>query len=177
VSGAQKHDVKLLEPTLDHIVVKRPQGKKSLKQHLCADKGYTGEPAWLAMEDRHYIPHVRQRGEEVQAKKRNSRYRARRWVVERTLSWLNRYRKLLVRFEKKASSHEALLELACALIVFRKVIFIYGYVLRPVTFRPHLTVGLVLSQVVNALVRLPSGISLREATFKVLEVSPLHIFL
>jgi len=126
VSGAQKHDVKLLEPTLDHIVVKRPQGKKSLKQHLCADKGYTGEPAWLAMEERHYVPYVRQRGEEVQTKKRNPRYRARRWVVERTLSWLNRYRKLLVRFEKKASSHEALLELACALIVFRKVIFIYG---------------------------------------------------
>lgn len=126
VSGAQKHDVKLLEPTLDHIAVKRPQGKRSLKHHLCADKGYTGEPAWLAMEDQHYIPHVHQRGKEVQAKKRNSRYRARRWVVERTLSWLNRNRKLLLRFEKKASSHEALLKLACALIVFRKVIFICG---------------------------------------------------
>ncbi|MCX6339488.1 MAG: transposase, partial [Candidatus Aureabacteria bacterium] len=47
-------------------------------------------------------------------------------VVERTLSWLNRYRKLLVRFEKTKASHEALLELACALIVFRRVIVIYG---------------------------------------------------
>jgi len=126
VSGAQKHDVKLLQPTLDHIVVRRPEGKKAPKQHLCGDKGYAGEPAREAIASRNYIPHVRQRGEEVQAKRRNARYKARRWVVERTLSWLNRFRKLLVRFEKKTSSHEALLELACALIVFRKIIFIYG---------------------------------------------------
>jgi len=106
--------------------VKRPQGKKAPKQHLCADKGYAGKPAMRAIAARNYIPHVRQRGEEVQAKKRNPRYKARRWVVERTLSWLNRYRKLLVRFEKKTSSHEALLELACASIVFRRVITIYG---------------------------------------------------
>jgi putative transposase len=118
--------VKLLEPTLDQMVVKRPAESKVRKQHLCADKGYAGEPAQQAIESRHYIPHVRQRGEEVRAKKRNPRYKPRRWVVERTLSWLNRYRKLLVRFEKKASSHEALLELACASIVFRRVIFIYG---------------------------------------------------
>jgi putative transposase len=126
VSGAQRHDVKLLEPTLDHIVVKRPEGKKAPKQHLCADKAYAGEPAQEAIESRKYIPHVRQRGEEVKAKKRNPRYKARRWVVERTLSWLNRFRKLLVRLEKKTSSHEALLELACAFIVFRRVIIIYG---------------------------------------------------
>jgi putative transposase len=118
--------VKLLEPTLDHILVERPEGKKAPKQHLCGDKGYTGKPALEAIEFRCYIPHVRQRGEEVRAKKRNPRYKARRWVVERTHSWLNRFRKLLVRFEKKTSTHEALLELACALIVFRQVIFIYG---------------------------------------------------
>ena len=108
------------------MVVKRPEGKKAPKQHLCADKGYAGEPALEAIESRKYIPHVRQRGEEMQAKKRNPRYKARRWVVERTLSWLNRYRKLLVRFEKKASTYEALLELACAFIAFRQVIPIYG---------------------------------------------------
>jgi len=78
------------------------------------------------MRNRNYIPHVRQRGEEVKAKKRNPRYRPRRWVVERTHSWLNRFRKLLVRFDKRAESYEALLELACALIAFRQVIIIYG---------------------------------------------------
>jgi len=62
----------------------------------------------------------------MQAKKSNPRYKALGWVVERPLSWLNRFRKPLVRFEKKTSSHEALLELAYALIVFRRAIFIYG---------------------------------------------------
>jgi len=124
VSGAERHDVKLLEPTLDRIVVKRPKKEKARKQHLCADKGYAGQPAREAMEERGYVPHVRQRGEEVKAKARKPGYRPRRWVVERTHSWLNRYRKLLVRFEKLAMSHEGLLELACSLIVFRKTIII-----------------------------------------------------
>ena len=118
--------MKLLEPTLDHIVTERPPVQEPPKEHLCADGGYAGEPARKAIEDRHYVPHVRQRGEEIAAKRRNPRARARRWVVERTHSWLNRYRKLLVRFEKTASSFEGLLELACALIVFRHVIGIYG---------------------------------------------------
>jgi len=78
------------------------------------------------MKKRHYIPHVRQRGEEILAKKRNPRHRAKRWVVERTHSWINRYRKLLVRYEKRADSYEGLLEIACALIVFRQSVFIYG---------------------------------------------------
>ena len=107
-------------------MTKRPPVKKPPKENLCADKGYAGEPARKAIEKRHYVPHVRQRGEEIEAKRRNPRVRARRWVVERTHSWLNRYRKLLVRFEKTALSFEGLLELACALIVFRQVIVIYG---------------------------------------------------
>ncbi len=118
--------MKLLEPTLDQIVMKRPGRRTKPKQHLCADKGYTGQPAQDAIETRHYISHVVPRCEEVKAKKRNPRYRARRWVVERTHSWLNRYRKLLVRFEKSEMSHEGLLELACSLIVFRRVVSIYG---------------------------------------------------
>jgi transposase len=118
--------VKLLEPTLDQIVVERPLAQDKPREHLCADKGYTGEPAQIAIKSRHYVPHVRQRGEEIEAKRRNPRSKARRWVVERTHSWLNRFRKLLVRFEKTALSFEGLLELACALIVFRQTIFICG---------------------------------------------------
>jgi putative transposase len=118
--------VALLEATLDHLVIERPSGKDAPKEHLCADKGYAGQPAQESILVRDYIPHVKQRGEEVEAKKKNPRYRARRWVVERAHSWLNRYRKLLVRFEKLAASYEGLLELACALIAFRQVIFTYG---------------------------------------------------
>ncbi|MFH1037116.1 MAG: transposase [PVC group bacterium] len=125
MSGAQRHDVKLLKPTLDNTVVDRPDGDGSPKEHLCADKGYAGQPVQQAIEERNYGPHVPQRGEKAPAKK-NSRYCVRRWVVERTLLSLNRYRKLLVRFKKTAASHEALLDLAYALIVFRQVIVIYG---------------------------------------------------
>lgn len=78
------------------------------------------------MRKRQYVPHVRQRGEEMKAKRQNPQYRPHRWVVERTHSWLNRYRKLLVRYEKRADSYEGLLEIACALITFRKCITIYG---------------------------------------------------
>jgi putative transposase len=116
----------LLEPTLDNIVIERPVDKKAPQSHLCGDKGYAGQPAQESISGRNYIPHVRQRGEEIENKKRNPRYRARRWVVERTHSWLNRFRKLLVRFDKTVASYEGLLELACALIAFRQVIVIYG---------------------------------------------------
>lgn len=115
--------MKLLQPTLAATVLRRPQAGP---QHLCADKGYAGMPAEKAMKRRRYVPQVRQRGEEMRAKKRNARYRPRRWVVERTHSWLNRYRKLLVRYEKRADSYEGLLQIACALIAFRQCIFIYG---------------------------------------------------
>ena len=118
--------MKLLEPTLDRVVVKRPRSGPQARQHLCADKGYAGRPAEQAVRRRRYIPHVRQRGEEIAAKKKNPADRPRRWVVERAHSWLNRYRKLLVRFEKTSASYEALLELACALIAFRQVISICG---------------------------------------------------
>ena len=107
-------------------MVKRPSRRSGIKQNLCADKGYAGKPAQKTICRQGYIPHVRQRGEEIELKRKNSRYKPRRWVVERTHSWLNRYRKLLVRFEKTAASYEGLLELACALIAFRQVIIIYG---------------------------------------------------
>jgi transposase len=115
-----------LEPTLDRIVVKRPPKRTPPCENLCLDAGYAGEPARKAVEARHYVPHVRPRGEEAAAKRKNPGARARRWVVERTHSWLNRYRKLLVRFEKTALSFEGLLQLACSLIAFRQVIIIYG---------------------------------------------------
>jgi putative transposase len=126
VSGANVHDVKLLDETLDGIIVKRPKQGGTSRQHLCADKGYAGEPAEKSIRRHKYIPHVRQRGEEIAAMKRTPNYHPRRWVVERTHSWLNRYRKLLVRYEKYEDNYEGLLELACALIAYRQTIVIYG---------------------------------------------------
>lgn len=115
----------LLVPTLAHVVVRRPPPKEQ-RQHLCGDKGYTGQPADQAVRGRGYVPHIPQRGEDPTARRRHPHGRARRWVVERTHSWLNRFRKLLVRFEKTAASYEGLLQLACALIAYRQVIPICG---------------------------------------------------
>jgi putative transposase len=121
VTGANRHDVSQLAAVLDAIVIERPD----TVQHLCADKGYSGEPAQQAIKDRRYIPHVKQRGEEIQEKKINPTYKARRYVVEVAHSWFNRFRKLLVRFEKLAERHEALLHMAAAIIAFRKAELIY----------------------------------------------------
>jgi putative transposase len=126
VSGAERHDVKLLAATLDRMVAKRPTASRRKKQNLCADKGYAGEPARKIIQQHDYVPHVPPKGKKVKPRAKAGHSRARRWVVERTNSWLNRFRKLLVRFEKYARSYEGLLELACSLIVFRQIIIIYG---------------------------------------------------
>ncbi len=125
-SGANVHDVKLLTPTLDAVVVERPETDPDREQHLCADAGYKGEAALLAVQTREYRPHIKQRKEEAEAKQKQPGYRARRWVVERTHSWLNRFRKLLVSFEKTEASYLGLLSLAAALICWRQTITIYG---------------------------------------------------
>ena len=121
VTGANRHDVSQLATVLDRIVIDRPE----TDQHLCADKGYAGEPAQQTIKERQYTPHVKQRGEERQEKKNNPTYKARRYVVEVAHSWFNRFRKLLVRFEKLTERHEALLHMAAAIIAFRKAGFIY----------------------------------------------------
>ena len=120
VEGANRHEVKLLEQTLESVVMKRPAVSAEAPQHLCADAGYTGERARRVMESHGYTPHVRPRNEEIQARVQNPKQRARRWVVEVSHSWLNRFRKLLVRFEKTHRSYLALLMLGCAIIAFRK---------------------------------------------------------
>jgi transposase len=125
-SGANVHDVKLLAATLDRMVRPRPAPRAKAPQHLGADAGYKGAPARQAVEKRHYRPHIKQRREEADAKRKRPGYKARRWVVERTHSWLNRFRKLLVSFEKTEAGYVALLALAAAMICWRQTISIYG---------------------------------------------------
>ena len=123
VTGANRHDASQLELVLDEIVIERPE---DIEQHLCADKGYSGEPTLQAIAARDYVPHVKQRGEEIQEKKTNPDYKARRWVVEVSHSWFNRFRKLLVRYEKLTETYMALLHMAAAIIAFRKTGVLYG---------------------------------------------------
>ncbi len=121
VTGANRHDVTQLEAVLLAIKVKRKTPTVRRSKHLCADNGYRGKPALEVIESQGYIPHVVGRGAEAQAKRRNPTTKARRWVVEVCHSWFNRFRKLLVRYEKLERSFVALNHLAAAIIAFRKV--------------------------------------------------------
>ena len=66
-----------------------------------------------------FTAHVRSRGDEAQAIKREAGLKARRWVVERAHSWMNRFRRLLIRWDKKPQNYLAFLHFACGLIAFR----------------------------------------------------------
>ncbi len=120
VSGANRHDMKLFAQTLDAVVVERPEPTEEEPQHLCGDKAYDFAAIRHQAEHRGYIPHIRSRGEEQKAKRKDPNYRPRRWVVEVCHSWLNRFRKLLVRFEKTMARHLGLLQFACAYLVFKR---------------------------------------------------------
>jgi transposase len=119
ITGANRHDVSQLETLLDCIIIERPDPFEK-PQNICLDKGYTGEPALEAVVQRGFIPHIKSRGEEKSDKEHNPAYKARRWVVEVTHSWMNRFRKLLVRYEKLTTTYKALLMLSCAFIALRK---------------------------------------------------------
>jgi transposase len=71
------------------------------------------------MQEFGFTLHIRSRGEAAQAIKREAGFKARRWVVERTHSWMNRFRRILVRWDKSAANYIAFLHFACALIALR----------------------------------------------------------
>jgi putative transposase len=117
VAGANVHDRRLVEVTLTSIPVPRPRRTTRRKQHLCADKGYDAQAVRRYARRRGYTPHIRSRGEEQTQKRRG--HRARRWVVERIHSWMNRYRRILIRWEKKAANYVGLLHLVFAHVLCR----------------------------------------------------------
>ena len=121
VAGANVRDDKLLEATLEAIVVERPSPTEEATQHLCLDKGYDNHPSWELVEERGYVPHIRRIGEEeLDLATGETRYPARRWVVERTLGWLSKCRGILVRYEKKAANYLGLIKVACVLLWYRR---------------------------------------------------------
>jgi IS5 family transposase len=121
VSAANVNDGKRLDEVLSAIVVKRKCPPVRRSKHLCADAAYRSTECLRIIEQHGYIPHVVERRKEVQAKRRDPKKKARRWVVEVCHSWFNRFRKLLVRYEKLDRSFLALNHLAAAIIAFRKV--------------------------------------------------------
>jgi putative transposase len=119
VEGANRHDMKMVRDTLDSLVVARPKPTARKKQNLCLDAGYDYEEVQDLLQEFGFTAHIRSRSQEAKEISREAGKRARRWVVERTHSWLNRFRRILIRWDKKPEMYIAFLHFACALIAFR----------------------------------------------------------
>jgi putative transposase len=119
IAGANRNDCKLLDATIAAIVVERP-GPAQLIQNLCLDKGYDNPSGATACNAGGYLPHIRRIGEEKRDTWGEKTHPARRWVVERTIAWLQKCRALLIRYDKKSTNYLGLIQLACALLWYRR---------------------------------------------------------
>lgn len=113
LSGANRHDSMLLEELVDAIEpIKRPRGRpRKRPEKLHADKAYDLPRCRAALRRRGIKPRIARRG--IESSERLGRHR---WVVERTLAWLAKYRRLAIRYERRADIHLAFLHLGCSLV-------------------------------------------------------------
>jgi putative transposase len=121
VVGANVNDHLALRATIEAIVVERPEPTEQAPQHLCLDAAYDNAPSRAVLEEEGYTPHIRPSKEAGQPSRKRRGAKARRWVVERTLAWLSKCRALLVRYDKHWQNYLGLLQLACALLWYRRL--------------------------------------------------------
>ena len=120
VDGANRNDFKMARATIESIAAERPDPTPAAPQGLCLDKGYDYDEVRDLLDEFGFTAHIRARGEEAKALKQEVGFKARRWVVERTHSWMNRFRRLLIRWDKKVGNYLGFLHLACAYITYRQ---------------------------------------------------------
>jgi len=114
LTGANAHDVTELLPLVDAIPPlrrKRRRRRRRRPQRVQGDRAYDSEPHRKALRRRGIQPVLAKRNTE-----HGSGLGVYRWVVERTLAWLHQFRRLRVRYERRADTHEAFLCLGSALI-------------------------------------------------------------
>ncbi|MGW7283636.1 IS5 family transposase [Streptomyces sp. NPDC054844] len=117
LTGGNRNDVTQLMPLLDAIPavrgrVGRPRRKPD---SVFADRGYDHD-IYREIRAHQIVPAIARRGTS-----HGSGLGTYRWVVERTFAWLHGFRRLRVRWERRADIHEALLKLACCLITQRQL--------------------------------------------------------
>lgn len=117
-TGAHINETTMLEEMIDAIPAIRQKCGRPRRRpaKLDADKGYDSLKNRQALHQRHILPRIARR--RIESSQKLGRHR---WVVERTLAWLNRFRRLKVRYERRADIHQAFLTLGCALICWRFV--------------------------------------------------------
>jgi transposase len=116
LTGANVPDMVHFIPLIDaYPVLQGPKGRpRRHPRTVYADKGYDSAMNRRVCKNRGIRARIARRG--IESKRRLGRHR---WVVERTNSWLHRFRRLMVRYERRGDIHLAFLSLACALIVFQ----------------------------------------------------------
>ena len=119
MDGANRNDFKMARETIDGIAVSRPKPTKRKPQGMCLDKGYDFDEVRELLKEFGFTAHIRTRGEEAETLRRHAGEKARRWVVERAHSWLNRFRAVLIRWCKKPENFLATLHFALAVITYR----------------------------------------------------------
>ncbi len=137
ITPANRHDIKAVTDVIDNAVAKGPvaflsttKGRRRRRrrqhQHLCLDRAYNSKSLKLEIIKRDYVPHIpykRKRGQKERIyQKRYPFAKNKRWVVERTHSWHNRFKKLLTRYEKKTENYLGLIQLSNSIIIYRKII-------------------------------------------------------
>ena len=123
VDGANRHDLKLTRETIERIAIERPDPTAEAPQGMCLDKGDDDDEVRDLLSEFGFTAHIHARGAEAQALKQETGCKARRWVVERTQSWMNRFRRVLIRWDKKGRNYLGFLHLACAYITFDKLAY------------------------------------------------------
>lgn len=116
LSGANRHDSIIFDQILDAVPrIQQPnQRRRKRPEKLHADKAYDIPRCRTALRRRHIRVRIARKG--IDSSQRLGQHR---WVVERTLAWLNRFRRLTVRYERRADIHQAFLTLGCALLCFK----------------------------------------------------------
>ena len=119
VTAANVNDHLALPAVVEHYAVVRPRPTTSQPHHLCLDAAFDNEPTdWLLCQE-NYVAHITPKGGRPDDAPCHEGGQARRWVVERTHAWLDRFRRLVTNWEKTTESRYAFLCLACALIDYR----------------------------------------------------------
>jgi putative transposase len=121
LAAANVNDHLLLRETIEAIVIERPEPTEEAPQHLCLDADYDNPASREVAEAKKYVPHIvpKEKAKRSQGRRRGAK--PRRWVVERTIAWLSKCRGILVRYEKKDTNYLGLIQLACALLWYRRL--------------------------------------------------------
>jgi putative transposase len=120
VDGANRHDGTLRRETIERIAITRPGPTADAPQGMGLDKGDDYDAVRALLTACGCTAHLRARGAEAQALQQEAGCKAWRWVVERTHSWMHRFRRVLIRWDKKVRHYLGLLHLACAYITYQQ---------------------------------------------------------